>query len=36
MRGTTIHSKPRLIPLLYHTRGGTLKMRSQQVSPDRV
>jgi hypothetical protein len=22
---TTNHSKPRLIPLLYHTRGGTLK-----------
>ena len=22
---TTIHSKPRLIPLLYHTREGTLK-----------
>jgi hypothetical protein len=31
MRGTTIHSKPRLIPLMYHTREGTLKMRSQQV-----
>jgi hypothetical protein len=25
MRGTTIHSKPRLIPLLYRTRGATLK-----------
>ena len=26
MRGTrTIHIKQRLIPLLYHTRGGTLK-----------
>ena len=31
-----VHSKPRLIPLLYHTRGETLKMRSQQLSPDRV
>jgi hypothetical protein len=28
---TTNHSKPILIPLLYHTRGWTLKMPSQQV-----
>jgi hypothetical protein len=26
-----VHSKPILIPLLYQTRGGTLKMLSQQV-----
>ena len=31
---TTNHSKATLIPLLYRTRGGTLKMLSQQVLPD--
>jgi hypothetical protein len=31
---TTNHSKPILIPLLYHTRGGTLKMSIQQILYD--
>jgi hypothetical protein len=30
------HSKPRLIPLLYHTREWTLKMPSKQVLSDLV